>query len=130
METTFITELNDLNWENFVEKTEKPVIVMFYSETCPHCRTIKPYFEEYAGNYHEKMQFGMLNIANSIWIGEKFGVMATPTFKFFCAGRPIQELVGAVYPKILEKRILEMIEHGAECMEKSTEIKYEVTGYA
>jgi thiol-disulfide isomerase/thioredoxin len=129
MPVTAIMELNDLNWETFVERTEKPVIVMFYSETCPHCKTIKPYFEEYAGKYHEKMRFGLLNTGESIWISEKFGVMATPTFKFFCGGRPAQEMVGAVYPNIIEKRIIEMIEHGSECMEKSTEIKYEITGY-
>ncbi|ADN36256.1 Thioredoxin domain protein [Methanolacinia petrolearia DSM 11571] len=129
MSSPVTMELNDLNWENFVEKTEKPVIVMFYSEKCPHCRTIMPYFEEYAGKYHEKMRFGLLNISDAIWLSEKFGVMATPTFKFFCGGRPVQEMVGAVYPNIIEKRIAEMIEHGAECVEKSTEIKYEITGY-
>lgn len=130
MAAPLIAELNDLNWEKFVEKAEKPVIVMFYSETCPHCKTIKPYFEDYAGKYQDKIKFGRLNIAEAVWISEKFGVMATPTFKCFCAGRPVQELVGAVYPKILENRIVEMIEHGRECAEKSTEIKYDVTGYA
>ena len=71
-----------------------------------------------------------INLAESAWIGERYGVMSTPTFKFFCSGKPVQDMVGAVYPALLKKRIEEVLIYGEECAEKSTEINYDISGYA
>ncbi|MBT8508530.1 thioredoxin [Methanomicrobiaceae archaeon CYW5] len=125
-----VIEANDLTWEQTVEKSTIPVIVMFYTPTCPHCRTMEPYFREFSGEFAGKVVFARINLAESAWIGERYGVMSTPTFKFFCGGKPVQDLVGAVYPAILKKRIEEVLVHGKECAEKSTEIDYEISGYA
>lgn len=125
-----VLELTDGNWEQLVERNQKPVVVMFYSPTCPHCRTMEPYFKDYAVEYRETVVFGRLNVAVHQWISERYGVRGTPTFKFFCGGKPIQEMVGAVYPALLKKRIEEVLIYGEECAEKSTEINYDVTGYA
>lgn len=38
-------------------------------------------------------------------------------------------MVGAVYPALLKKMIDEVILHGKECAESSTQIDYEITGY-
>jgi thioredoxin-like negative regulator of GroEL len=56
-------------------------------------------------------------------------VRSTPTFKFFCEGKPVQEMVGAVYPALLKKMIDEVLLHGKECIKNSTAIDYEITGY-
>jgi thioredoxin 1 len=117
------------NWETTVEKAALPVSVMFYSTTCPHCRTIRPYFEQYAKELQGKMVFVLLDVVANPWIGGRYGVRATPTFKFFCNGKPVQELVGAVYPAILKKVMEDVLKHGAECAEKSTGIDYEISGY-
>ncbi|MCK4454829.1 MAG: thioredoxin family protein [Thermoplasmata archaeon] len=49
--------------------------------------------------------FAKLNIMTSTYTAGRYGVMSTPTFKFFCSGRPVQELVGAVYPPLLKKSL-------------------------
>jgi len=130
MEGNGVIEANDRTWEETVEKSPIPVIVMFYTPACPHCRIMEPYFEEFAGEFAGKVRFARLNIVKSTWIGERYGVMSTPTFKFFCSGKPVQALVGAIYPAILKKHIEEVLIHGRECEEKSTEVDYEITGYA
>jgi hypothetical protein len=38
-------------------------------------------------------------------------------------------MVGAVYPAILKRTVDEVLMHGKECIKKSTEIDYEITGY-
>jgi thioredoxin 1 len=124
-----IRDVDVHSWEATVEKAALPVGVMFYSTTCPHCRTIRPYFEQYAKELQGKMVFVLLDVMANPWIGERYGVRATPTFKFFCNGKPVQELVGAVYPAILKKVMEDVLKHGAECAEKSTEIDYEISGY-
>jgi len=124
-----LVEVSDLLWERVVEKSEKPVAVMFYSDTCPYCRIIEPYFVTYSKEFRDTVVFARLNIMSSMWTAERYGVRGTPTFKFFCGGKPVFEIVGAVFPAILKKMVEEVLVHGKECAGRVTEINYEITGY-
>nr|WP_321352939.1 thioredoxin family protein [uncultured Methanoregula sp.] len=122
-------EADDRTWEQIVEKTKTPVAVMFYSPSCSFCHQMDPYFTKYAAEYSDSVLFVRLNILSSSWTSERYGVRSTPTFKFFCDGKPVQEIVGAVYPALLKKMIDDVLLHGKECAKNSTRIDYEITGY-
>ncbi len=124
-----IIEVDGSNWERVVEKAELPVSVMFYSPACPHCRVIRPYFEQFGREMKGRMIFVVLNVVANAWIGERYGVRATPTFKWFCNGTAVQELVGAVYPALLKKISEDVLVYGKECAQKSSTIRYDITGY-
>jgi thioredoxin-like negative regulator of GroEL len=124
-----LVEVDDLTWEKLIEHGEKPSVVMFYSPTCAYCRSMEPYFREYAKEFSDTVIFARLNIMSSQWIAEKYGVRGTPTFKFFCSGKPVSELVGAVYPAILKKMVEDVLKHGEACVKDRTEIDYDITGY-
>jgi thioredoxin-like negative regulator of GroEL len=122
-------EADDRTWEKNVERSEKPVAVMFYSPTCVFCHQIAPYFRRYAKEYQESITFVQLNVLANPWTSARYGVRSTPTFKFFCNGKPVQEIVGVVYPTLLKKTVDEVLLHGKECARNSTLIDYEITGY-
>jgi thioredoxin 1 len=124
-----LIEVDDRTWEKIIEKGEKPSVIMFYSPTCSYCHSMEPYFHQYAEEFKETIVFARLNILTSQWTAEKYGVRGTPTFKFFCSGKPVSELVGAVYPAILKKMVEEVLEHGEACAKNRTEINYDITGY-
>jgi thioredoxin 1 len=124
-----LLDLTDLTWEKTVEREHKPVAVMFYSPTCAFCHQMEPYFRSFAGEYRSSVIFARINILTSPWIAERYGIRSTPTFKFFCNGKPVQDMVGAVYPALLKKMVDEVLLHGKECAKNSTEIDYEITGY-
>jgi thioredoxin-like negative regulator of GroEL len=124
-----LIELDDVNWERSVEKSSRPVAVMFYSPSCAFCHQMEPYFRNYALEYKDGVVFARLNIMTNLWTAERNGVRSTPTFKFFCDGKPIREMVGAVYPALLKKIIDEVLIHGKECAKNSTAINYDITGY-
>lgn len=124
-----LPEVSDREWEKQVERSEKPVFVMFYSPTCRHCVQIQPYIEELAATFSDTVQFVRLNILQFTWLAERYGVMSTPTFLYFCGGKPVQMRVGAIFPALLKKMIEEMVQHGEECRLRSTEINYEISGY-
>jgi thioredoxin 1 len=125
-----VLELTDKEWEANVEKSDKPVIAMFHSPNCTHCRTMEPYFREYAKEFKGKVKFVRIDIAAYQWLGERYGVRGTPTFKFFCGGKPVSDLVGAIYPALLKKRIEEVLVYGEECAKQSSEVNYDISGYA
>ncbi len=125
-----LVEVTDSTFETTVEKSSIPVLVMFYSPACPHCRTMEPYVREYAEIFAGRVLFARLDIIAGQWTAEKFGVRSTPTFKFFCNGRPVLELVGAVYPALLKRMVEDGLQNGKECVANSTAINYDITGYA
>jgi thioredoxin-like negative regulator of GroEL len=85
-----VIDVTDKNWEEKVEKNSTPVFVMFYSPTCRHCIQMQPYVQELAGQFSDTITFVKLNIVTYSWLAERYGVMATPTFQFFCGGKPVQ----------------------------------------
>ncbi len=124
-----IRDLDDHDWEQQVERSPDPVFVMFYSPDCSHCTRMMPSVTDLAMSYHPRIRFYQLDLLRFGWIGERYGIMATPTFVFFCGGKPVQSQVGAVYPSGLKKMLDEMILHGDECRMKSTAFRYEIDGY-
>jgi thioredoxin 1 len=124
-----LVEADDLSWEKNVERETKPVAVMFYSPTCAFCHQMEPYFKNYAEEYRNSVIFVRINIMTNQWTAERYGVRSTPTFKFFCDGKPVQEMVGAIYPALLKKMVDDVLIHGKECAKNSTTINYDITGY-
>ena len=129
MAETSIIELNDMNWEKIVEIGGKPIVVMFYSPSCPHCLAMMPYFEKYASEFEGKISFARIDVNKNSFTVSRYGVMATPTFKFFCSGRPVQEFVGEIYPTLLKKITEDSLEYGSSCASRSTPIDFNA-GYA
>ena len=129
MSESKVVELHEKDWEEHVEKSKLPVVVMFYSPTCAHCQVMEPYFRKYAEEYERKLLFIRLNIMTSQFTTQRYGVMGTPTFKFFCLGRPIQELVGEIYPPLLKKTIEDVLKEGNQCVQNSSAIDYTISGY-
>lgn len=87
-----------------------------------------PHFEEDATEFKGTVNFVRINVMENSFTTERYGVMATPTFKLFCGGRPVQEMVEAGYPSLLKKMVEEGFMHGAECARHSKPIDYNV-GY-
>jgi thioredoxin-like negative regulator of GroEL len=124
-----VIEVEDMIWGEVVESSKKPVIVMFYSPACPYCKAMGPFFMNYSREFKNSAVFARINIETNPWTVERYGVQGTPTFKFFCQGRPVWEQVGQVYPSILKSAVEEMINYGEECIRKSTPIGQDITGY-
>ena len=121
-----LLEVDDKSWEHEVELSELPVLVMFFGPLCPYCKEMEPYFIQYAQEYEGAVKFVKLNIVESSFTAERYGVMATPTFAFFCHGTPVRNLAGVAYPALLKKLIDESLEHGEACREKSTPVRFDM----
>ena len=124
-----IADVDDRSFEREVEKSTRPAIAIVVSADCPHCRTIAPVFEELAREFGNRVKFVSLDAGSSPWTAERYGVRATPTLVFFCRGRPVQALVGALPAAQIRQAVQEFLARGEECVRTSTEIAYEVTGY-
>ena len=69
------------------------------------------------------MKLNVLETMENREIAIRYGVMATPTLIFFCAGRPIEGLVGFMSKERLKKLIDDMLERHKESVGQSTKLE-------
>jgi len=112
-----------------LKSTEALIVVEFYSPNCGNCVAIAPVYEKLSEEFQKNATFTKINAPLNMDLAYHYGVMATPTFKFFCKGRPIAELVGEVNETLLRNTIKDLIRHRNECVSKSTRLVFEIDGY-
>ncbi len=91
-----ITEILYTDWDTAVSKAEGPVVVEFWHVNCPTCKKIETAVQELPGKIG-KAKLIRLNVltdreTRKLAIGK--GVIGTPTFKVYCRGVEIGEVVG------------------------------------
>ncbi|KAH7341158.1 thioredoxin-like protein [Pyrenochaeta sp. MPI-SDFR-AT-0127] len=65
------------------------VVVDFYADWCPPCRTIAPMFSKLADEHASKGQlaFAKVNVDHVNDVAKRYGISAMPTFLFFKDGK-------------------------------------------
>lgn len=92
-------EVSDINFDELVLKSDKPVLVDFWAEWCGPCRMISPALEEISKEYSGKAVVAKCDVDNSPAVVAKFGIRNIPTVLYFKDGKVADKQVGAV-PKI------------------------------
>jgi thioredoxin 1 len=92
-----ILDLQYTDWNREVESTNKPVIVEFWHQSCPICKKIESTVMELPTKLGDRAKLARLNVMDSkenrrFAIGK--GVIGTPTFKVYCRGVEVGEIVG------------------------------------
>jgi len=121
-----IVEINAASWKEEVLELKELVVVEFWHPQCAHCKTLEPVYAELSKEYAGKLKFAKFNVLKSEEnqeLAAKYGIMSTPTLKFFCQGRPVQDIVGALSKDYLQQGIEFAIKKHRECAEKSTSLK-------
>jgi thioredoxin-like negative regulator of GroEL len=124
-----IKDLNEVAFDKILKSSENLIIVEFVTSTCPNCQAIAPVYSQLSEELHKNATFGRVNAEMNSGLATRYGVLGVPTFKFFCAGRPIGELVGSINATLLRNTIKDYIRHKNECVSKSTPLVYEIDGY-
>jgi thioredoxin-like negative regulator of GroEL len=103
-----IEDTNAVDWKERILEAKKLVVVQFWSPHCPHCRAIQPVYDQLAIEYGDKLKFTEPNVVDSPenqQLAARHGIMGTPTFLFFCGGRPVNGVVGALQKEDLAQAI-------------------------
>ena len=114
------------DWESQVLKSQEPVLVDFWHDSCVWCKRLEPALTEVAPEFSGKLKFVRFNILSSDEnnaVGQRYGIMGTPTLILFCNGRVLKQLVGNRPKEKLRKEIQEMLTEYKDCIDQSTPLK-------
>lgn len=92
--TVSVIPLNDSQFESFIQKADKPVIVDFWAPWCGPCMQMKPVFEQVANELKGQYLFVSVNLDESQQIANKYGVSSIPTFKVIKNGTVVTTFMG------------------------------------
>lgn len=88
-EESVVLDMESLQWENVVLKSEKLVVVEFWHQSCPACKKFAPIFTKVANEFVDSVNFFKLDVLKNkenMALAVKYEVTSTPTLAFLCQG--------------------------------------------
>ncbi len=78
-----VKELNGNELGSSLKNSDKPLVVEFWHDQCIWCKRLAPVYEELEKDYPNATlaKFNILASEENSAIGEKYGIMGTPTTK-------------------------------------------------
>ncbi|KAA3659587.1 MAG: thioredoxin [Calditrichaeota bacterium] len=98
-------ELTNVNFENEVIKSDKPVLVDFWAPWCAPCRAVAPTVEELADEMHESIKVGKVNTDENQHLAMQFGIRSIPTLMIFNRGEVAEQMVGVQPKSVLKDKL-------------------------
>ncbi|MBN1683009.1 thioredoxin family protein [Candidatus Bathyarchaeota archaeon] len=107
-----IYNLQSNEWDSLVLKETLPVVVEFWHQNCVTCLKIESYVKELPQKLGSKVKFMKMNVLDNKEnrrLAIQNGVMGTPTFKIYCRGVEIGEIIGLEATTELYEKILQIL---------------------
>lgn len=100
-----ITHVTELNFQQVVNDSNRPVLVDFWAPWCGPCRMIAPVLEELARDLGDNVVIAKLNVDENPRTASQYKVMSIPTLKLFKNGKVVHTTVGLQSKQQLKQMI-------------------------
>jgi thioredoxin 1 len=82
------------DFEQQVVQASQPVLVDFYSPTCPPCRKLSPTIEKLADQYKDQAVVAKVNVNDIPDLAQEYGISSIPAVILFSNGQEAQRIIG------------------------------------
>jgi len=101
----FVTEVNDVDFEQQVLKSDTPVLVDFWATWCGPCRALAPVVDQVAGEYEGKIKVMKMDVDRNAATPGRYGIRGIPALLLFKDGKVAEQIVGYVPKDTIDKTI-------------------------
>ncbi len=108
------------NWEEVALKADLPVVVCFWSSSCPHSEKLDLNFSTLSHKFHNRMRFVKVNVEENHDLAARYGVTGTPTLLYLAQGRPYFMVMGEAPKHQLESEMDHILAQAKRCLSRST----------
>ncbi len=102
-------ELSDENFEKEVLESQKPVLVDFWSPTCPPCLMLGPIIEDIDREFEDKAKVGKLNVLENPETSKKYQIVGIPTIIIFKNGEAKERATGLRPKQIIADKLSSLL---------------------
>ena len=110
-----VREVDQRGFDELVATSDRLLVVEFFMEGCPACRTMAPALDDLARELSGGAEFVRVDARAYLDTALRYGVAATPTLLIFCRGTFLMEMVGVVHPAALRDAISDLLKHRSKC---------------
>ena len=96
MASSKVFHVTDINFENEVLQSEKPVLLDFSATWCGPCKALTPVVEAIAEKHEAVVKVGKIDIDESPAVANRLGIRSVPTIVLFKGGKEVDRKVGLV----------------------------------
>jgi len=89
-------ELGERQFEEFVRRTELPVLADFWAPWCGPCRQMAPHFERAAQTLRDRVRLVKVNTEEAPGLAARYAIRAIPTLLLFKDGAEVKRASGAM----------------------------------
>jgi thioredoxin 1 len=88
-------QITSADFESEVLGSKEPVLVDFYTDTCPPCRAMAPVLQEMEAESNGQYKIVKVNAASEAELATTYRINAVPSFFIFSNGKCISQTLGA-----------------------------------
>jgi thioredoxin 2 len=96
-------ELGEAQFDQFVARTELPVLVDFWAPWCGPCRAMAPHFARAAQSLKHRVRLVKVNTEEAPGLAARYGIRAIPTLVLLKNGAEAKRMSGALDAGALER---------------------------
>ena len=87
-------EVNDINFDQTVLKSDTPVLVDFWAPWCRPCLMVAPILDELAEEYSGRVTVVRVDVDQNPKVAARYSIMSIPSLLIFKNGQPTSNIVG------------------------------------
>jgi thioredoxin 1 len=87
--------VSDADFSEQVLESHRPVLVDFWADWCGPCHIVAPVVEEIADERADTLRVAKLNVDESPYTAQRYGVQSIPTLILFAGGEERGRVIGA-----------------------------------